>query len=185
MTIKTKFAAVITLSAIGLTPALADTWKGEANDAWLDGKIETALMLNGELNNFTIDTDVDQGEVKLKGTVSSEIEKDLAGQIAENVDGVKSVDNQLKVKDGYKSRMAKTGEDFSRTWHDLTITAGVNMKYAANDDIQATAINVDTKDGVVTLTGNVKSDAAHDLAIEIAKGFDHVKDVEDNLQVVN
>ena len=59
------------------------------------------------------------------------------------------------------------------------------MKYATNDDIAATSIDVDTKDGVVTLRGTVKSDAARDLAIEIAKSFDKVTDVEDKLVVRN
>ncbi|WP_286845512.1 BON domain-containing protein [Spongiibacter sp. UBA6593] len=46
-------------------------------------------------------------------------------------------------------------------------------------------MDVDTKDGVVTLRGTVKSDAARDLAIEIAKSFDKVTDVEDKLVVRN
>lgn len=185
MTIKKTLASAIVLSSISITPALANDWQGKTNDAWLDGKIETALILNSELNNFTIDTDVKQSKVTLKGTVNSEIEKDLAGQIAENVNGVNSVDNQLKVDKNYSSKVEETGKKFSRTWHDISTTAGINIKYAANDDIEATSIDVDTKNGVVVLSGTVKSDTAHDLAIEIAKGFDHVNDVKDNLTVVN
>ncbi|AMO70020.1 hypothetical protein DOK_17175 [gamma proteobacterium BDW918] len=185
MTIKKTLAGAIVLSTISITPVLANDWQGKTNDAWLDGKIETALMLNSELNNFEIDTKVNKSKVLLTGTVTSEIEKDLAGQIAENVDGVNSVDNKLEVNPNHKSKVAQTGQNFSRTWHDLSTTAGINIKYAANDDIEATAIDVDTKNGKVMLTGTVKNETAHDLAIEIAKGFDHVTDVEDNLQVVN
>ncbi|MEX1669910.1 BON domain-containing protein [Zhongshania guokunii] len=185
MTIKKTLASAIVLSTISITPVLANDWQGKTNDAWLDGKIETALMLNSELNNFEIDTKVDKSKVLLTGTVNSEIEKDLAGKIAENVEGVKSVNNELNVDPNYTSKTARAGQNFSRTWHDLNTTAGINIKYAANDDIEATAIDVDTKNGKVKLTGTVKSDTAHDLAIEIAKGFDHVSDVEDNLQVVN
>ncbi len=180
---KKYLMTALTVSALASTPALANSWQGETKDAWLDGKIETALMLNGELNNFMIDTDVQKGKVTLTGTVNSEIEKDLAEEIAGNVEGVSSVDNKLKVEKEYRSSMEETGDNFSRTWHDLTITAGLNMKYAANDDLEATAINVDTKNGVVTLSGPVKSEAAEDLAVEIAKGFDHVKEVNSKLQV--
>ena len=185
MTIKKTFASAIVLSSICITPVMANDWQGKTNDAWLDGKIETALMLNSELNNFTIDTQVDRSKVTLTGTVNSEIEKDLAGEIAENVDGVKSVDNKLIIDKNYTSKSEDTSRKFSSTWYDLTTTAGINMKYAANDDIAATDIDVDTKNGVVVLTGTVKSDTARDLAIEIAKGFDHVEDVEDNLTVTN
>lgn len=184
MTIKKTLITTLTLSALATTPALANTWQGKTKDAWIDGKVETAIMLNSELNNFEIDTDVNQGQVILSGTVNSDIEKNLAGQIASNVEGVSDVDNKLMVEKNYRSDMKKAGDNFSRTWNDLTTTAGINMKYAANDDIAATAIDVDTKNGVVTLTGTVKSEVAHDLAIEIAKGFDNVTDVEDNLEIV-
>lgn len=185
MNFKKTLASAIVLSTVSITPVLANDWQGKTNDAWLDGKIETALMLNSELNNFEIDTTVNKSAAILSGTVSSEIEKDLAGQISENVDGVKSVDNRIEVDPKYTSKTARAGQKFSRTWHDLSTTAGINIKYAANDDIEATAIDVDTKNGKVMLTGTVESDTAHDLAIEIAKGFDHVSDVEDNLQVIN
>ncbi|MBO6751511.1 MULTISPECIES: BON domain-containing protein [Spongiibacter] len=185
MTIKKTLITTLTLSALASTPALAETWQGKANDAWIDGKVETAIMLNGELNNFEIDTGVKQGKVTLSGTVTSDIEKDLAGQIAHNVDGVQSVENKLNVEKDYRGKMKQAGENFAGTWNDLTTTAAINMKYATNDDIAATSIDVDTKDGVVTLRGTVKSDAARDLAIEIAKSFDKVTDVEDKLVVRN
>ena len=183
MTMKKTLITTLTLSALASTPALAETWQGKANDAWIDGKVETAIMLNGELNNFEIDTNVKKGKVILSGTVASDIEKDLAGQIAQNVDGVQGVDNKLNVQKDYRSKVKQAGENFASTWNDLSTTAAINMKYATSDDISATSIDVDTKNGVVTLTGIVKSDAAHDLAIEIAKSFDKVTDVEDKLVV--
>ena len=72
-----------------------------------------------------------------------------------------------------------------RKWNDLSTTAAINIKFAANDDITASKINVDTHHGVVTLKGNVKNAVTHDLAIEIVKNFDHVNDVEDELNVIN
>ncbi|MED5526263.1 BON domain-containing protein [Gallaecimonas pentaromativorans] len=174
----------LTLTALASAPAMAaNNWKGDAKDAWLDGKLETALMLNTELNNFTIDTEVSHGVATLSGTVSSDVEKDLAGQIAKNVDGVSDVNNKLTVKKDYKGEPDKTSKNFSRAWHDATITAGLNMKYAASSELSAMDIDVDTDNGVVTLTGEVKNDAAHDLAIEMAKGYDNVSDVKDNLKV--
>lgn len=184
-----KYQATILASAITAVlvsvaaSAGTNSWKGESRDAWLDGKIETALMLNGELNNFDIDTKVHNRNVTLAGVVNSEIEKDLAEEITENVEGVEDVTNNIQVDANYRSKMEHTGDSFARTWNDLSTTAGLNMKYAVNDSIEATSIDVDTKNGVVTLTGTVRSEASHDLAIEIAKGYDHVKEVKDNLEV--
>lgn len=178
----TILASAVTAALIS-SPASANSWQGESKDAWLDGKIETALMLNGELNNFEIDTKVHNRDVVLSGVVNSEIEKDLAEEIADNVEGVDEVTNNIRVDANYRNKMEKTGDNFARTWNDLSTTAGLNMKYAMNEQIEATDIDVDTKNGIVTLTGSVRSEAAHDLAVEMAKGYDHVKDVNDKLSV--
>lgn len=75
-------------------------WQGEAYDAWVDGKLEASFLLNTELNNFRIDTDVQDGVVTLEGEVSSEDEKVLAQEIAQNIEGVKEVNNMLSIDAG-------------------------------------------------------------------------------------
>ena len=64
---------------------------------------------------------------------------------------------------------------------DATITAKVNAGLAADKDLSAIKINVDTKDGVVTLTGPAPSAAAKDRAGEIAKNVKDVKSVNNQL----
>jgi osmotically-inducible protein OsmY len=63
--LKTTVLAV-SLSLIS-TAGLADssTFSGATKDAWITGKIETAFVLNGHLNPFAIDTDVEGGIVRL------------------------------------------------------------------------------------------------------------------------
>ena len=186
MNTKKALITAMTVTTLASAPVFAaeNTWKGEANDAWLDGKLETALMLNGELNNFDIDTQVENAMVTLSGDVQSETEKDLAGQIAMNIEGVQDVTNNLVVKPEYEGDMESAGSSFTRSWHDMTITAGLNMEFAASGELEATAIDVDTENGIVTLTGEVESSAAKDLAVEMAKGYDNVIEVQDNLTVM-
>ena len=74
-----------------------DKVKSDVREAWLDGKVETALLLNRHLNNFTIDSEVDGNSVELEGEVESDIDKELAEQIALSVDGIEHVNNELKV----------------------------------------------------------------------------------------
>jgi len=62
---------------------------------------------------------------------------------------------------------------------DTGITANVKSKFVADDVVKSSQIEVSTKDGVVTLTGNVDSDAAKAKAIELAKATKGVKDVVD------
>jgi len=62
---KTMIAAlVLGTTAMG---AQASSWENESKDAWIDGKAETVLLMNTNLNNFDINTDVKNGKVILTG----------------------------------------------------------------------------------------------------------------------
>ena len=66
---------------------------------------------------------------------------------------------------------------------DAGITAKVNAALASDKDLSAIKINVDTKDGVVTLTGPAPTSTAKDRASEIAKAVKDVKSVNNQLTV--
>ena len=66
---------------------------------------------------------------------------------------------------------------------DAGITTDVTTSLAADEAVSAFDVNVDTNEGVVTLTGTVPSMAAKDRAVEIARSSDGVVDVIDNLRV--
>lgn len=66
---------------------------------------------------------------------------------------------------------------------DGQITARVNAGLAADSNLSAIRIDVDTKDGVVTLTGPVPNATAKERAEEIAKGVNEVKSVRNELTV--
>jgi osmotically-inducible protein OsmY len=66
---------------------------------------------------------------------------------------------------------------------DAGITTNVKAKLAADDTVKAYQIDVDTRNGVVTLSGAVETAAAKEQAIQIARGSDGVRDVIDQLQV--
>jgi hypothetical protein len=66
---------------------------------------------------------------------------------------------------------------------DAGITTDVTTSLAADEAVSAFDVNVDTNDGVVTLTGTVPSMAAKDRAVEIARSSDGVRDVVDNLRI--
>jgi osmotically-inducible protein OsmY len=66
---------------------------------------------------------------------------------------------------------------------DASITAAIKAKMAADETVKATNIDVDTKNGVVTLSGTVSSKAEADRAIAIAKEAEGVKSVTTHLVV--
>ncbi len=68
-----------------------------ANDSWLWFKTRAALTTTNDLRDSTINVDVVNDVVTLKGTVASKAESDKAAAVAKGIEGVKSVTNQLKV----------------------------------------------------------------------------------------
>jgi len=66
---------------------------------------------------------------------------------------------------------------------DATITSKVNAALAADKDLSAVKIDVDTKDGVVTLTGPAPTPEAASKATKLAKDVKGVTSVKNNLTV--
>ena len=66
---------------------------------------------------------------------------------------------------------------------DAGITTNVKTKLAADDTVKAYQVDVDTRNGVVTLSGTVETTAAKEQAIQIARGTDGVRDVIDQISV--
>ncbi len=66
---------------------------------------------------------------------------------------------------------------------DSMITGAVKTKLAADTDLSALNINVDTAYGKVTLNGTAPSETARERATTLAKTVDGVKDVDNKLVV--
>ena len=158
------------------------------NDAWIDGKLETTLLFNEHLNSFDIDTDVKNGVAYLNGTVESDIDRDLAGEIAESIDGVRDVENRLVV-DAENAEMAHGSDDyearrgFKQSVMNATLTARVKSQLLVNSNTGGLSIDVDSRDGIVTLSGEVDSSQEKDLAVQIARNTEGARSVNDNLMV--
>ncbi|MDD3765341.1 MAG: BON domain-containing protein [Nevskiales bacterium] len=189
-TFKRGLAIVVTASALSM-PAFASVQdaKDAVSDAWVDGSVETALMFNSHLNNFEIQTDVKDGVVTLSGAVETDVDRDLAVEIAKGVRGVKSVNNELTV-DGKRSKMAimkaNAGEqarDFRQWFDDVSTTAAVKSKLLANASTDGLKIDVSTRGNVVSLDGEVDSSEESELAEAIASNVRGVTKVDNRLRV--
>jgi len=67
------------------------------NDSWLWYKTRAQLVKTDELRDSTINIDVDNSVVTIKGKVSSKAQKEKAVSVAKSVDGVKAVKDLLKI----------------------------------------------------------------------------------------
>lgn len=171
---------VLTLGLASSVVMAEGSWKDGATDVWIDGKAKGILLLNSNLKSSDISTEVKDGKVTLSGSVESKVEKALAEELVEGLDGVKSVDNRLTVKSG--------DDDDSGSWtasvKDTKVAAVIKTRFLFEADISSSDINVDVKDGVVTLSGHVDNGAQKDLVVNIAKNANDVSRVVDtNLKV--
>jgi len=182
-------AGALLATAIAASPALAGSgdsksgaWEGAAHDAWVDGKIEALYTVNRYLNPFRIDTEVHDGVVVLSGEVESQIDKELAGEIARGTEGVEEVVNNLEVKPGSRED-GENARDVGDYVTDATMTAKVKYALITNGSTDGLSIDVDTSSGKVTLKGKVDSMEQKELAGRIARNVDGVSVVENELKV--
>jgi len=71
-----------------------------ANDSWLWFKTKSALATTNDLRDSTINVDVANDVITLKGTVATAAQKASAEAAAKGIDGQKGIKNELKVQAG-------------------------------------------------------------------------------------
>jgi hyperosmotically inducible protein len=88
-----------------------------------------------------------------------------------------TVTTTMAPKPAAKDTAARAGDAMG----DAAITAKVKSALMADPDVKALQIDVDTKDGVVTLNGRVDQRTNVNKAVHIAQGVDGVRSVENHL----
>ncbi len=91
-------------------------------DGWLWTKTKSALATTNDLRDSTINVDVDNGVITLRGTVATKAQLDSAAKVANGIEGKKSVKNELTVSagDSMTNQMTTTNSN--------THTSNANMK---------------------------------------------------------
>lgn len=150
------------------------------DDAAITTEVKSKLMWSKHVDGSDTNVDTNLGKVTLRGAADSAEAKTLAGRLAMNTRGVRSVDNQLVVKgekatvaNKTKSSAKEAGNDIADGW----ITTKVKSTFMYSSNVDGSDIDVSTKDGVVTLSGKVDSGAERALAIEFANNVRGVKSV--------
>ncbi|WP_293775843.1 BON domain-containing protein [uncultured Oxalicibacterium sp.] len=68
------------------------------DDAMITTKVKTALLADSDIKGLEINVDTSKGVVSLNGAVQNQAQVDRAAKLAGEVDGVKSVLNNLTIK---------------------------------------------------------------------------------------
>jgi hyperosmotically inducible protein len=168
-------------------------------DAGITADVKTTLAADDTVKAYQIDVDTQDHVVTLSGNVASVAAKERAVALARNTDGVQNVIDNITVAGGSAalpgeyntSATGQTAEGEARegaaaigeTASDAALTASVKSKLLANDTVDGLKIDVDSENGVVTLTGTVSSTREKTEAVRIARATEGVKTVQDKLVV--
>ncbi|MEX0880077.1 MAG: BON domain-containing protein [Thermoanaerobaculia bacterium] len=193
-------------SLLGLLAAALIAVGCAQTDAGITVKVKSKLAADDTVKAYQIDVDTREKVVTLSGNVESDAAKDRAAELARATTGVMDVVNNITVAGG---SMAMPGEggapapggegdgavggnapnpepdrSAGQVVDDASITASVKTKLLADTMVGGMKIDVDTRNGVVYLTGdNMKSQAEIDQAIKLARETSGVKSVENKLVV--
>ena len=200
-----RFAILISAAGLAFSVACSQT------DAGITTAVKSKLASDDTVKASDINVDTHNHVVTLNGTVASAREKEHALAIARDTNGVNKVIDDLTVgpvatsgkydadRDAdhdrdYSAEAGQTAHDAKvKSEHaaektgdalsDAAITSEVKTKFLAEPGVSGLNINVDTNNGVVTLSGTVKSKVESQKAMTIARNSKGVKRVVNNLKI--
>jgi hypothetical protein len=119
-----------------------------------------AFMLGYDINDLRR---IDGPEGPVVGTAGSEKAREVGAEIGE--------------------RTARAADVTRKAIEDGALTSKIKAKMALDDTVKAVDLDVDTRGGVVTLTGTVRSETERQRALALARETDGVSQVIDRLQL--
>jgi hyperosmotically inducible protein len=184
----TAVAFCVTLATLagcaGLTTDVGQTSQRTIADANISAAVEQRLNTDrarGSLTGVTVTTE--NGIVTLSGRVPDLETKQRASELAREVEGVRRVVNNLRATTDTVTGTQDRSTDQARIRRDQTITTAVKRELAEDRSRAFTRIDVDTTDGVVTLSGTVAGAADRRRASQVANTVKGVRQVVNHLQL--
>lgn len=165
----------------GVTNNLVFKYDSLRRDEEIYYEIKRIFLTDARLDHALIKVKVDNGKVTLMGTVGSLSEKSLAVANAW-VNGVKSV-NAEDLKIDYWARDPRLRTDKYIRKSDEEVTKAIETSFTYDYRIKDSELDVNVKNGYVTLTGTVSNLQAKNSAEEDAMNIVGVWEVDNRIKV--
>jgi hyperosmotically inducible protein len=147
----------------------------EIDDTVLTTKVKSALFADPEIKSFDLKVETRKGAVQLSGFVNNQAQVDRAIATTQAVEGVKSVENGISLKEG----QATVGNNVD----DGIITGKVKSALLADPAIKSLDIAVVTRKGEVQLSGFVDNQAQIDQASALAEKVEGVTKIANEMSI--
>jgi hyperosmotically inducible protein len=203
---RTKLGSLMGAALIAMmTVACAET------DPGITTAVKSKMAADDVVKSYRIDVDTKDGVVTLAGAVDTPAARERAVELARGTDGVRDVVDQLTVSAGAtpttgvddeiqreardeardadaktdeaQRKAGETADDIGDAAGNAALTSKVKTKFLADTTISGLSIDVDSKNGVVTLTGTVSTAGEKERALKVARETDGVKSVVDRLKI--
>jgi hyperosmotically inducible periplasmic protein len=183
----TTLASVLALLAVGCskttdgmqTPTAGTTTSTtigtDIDDSVITSGVKTALMGDPDIKSFDFKVETRKGEVLLSGFVDSQMQLDRAKAVTFGVSGVKSIQNNVTLK-GAPTTVGNTVDD-------SIITGKVKTALLADAQVKSLDISVVTRKDEVQLSGYVDNQAQITRAMDVARGVEGVRRVNNEMSV--
>ena len=144
-----------------------------ATDDIIESAAKESYFFKNYLQNDSIVVESKDGVVTLTGFVSEEKHRALAQEMVESIVGVIVVDNQLQI------------EPEVAEGSDALIFSRVRQAIMAHRTLRGVDVNFIVENGYVTVSGMAINTAQIDLTTEYIKDVEGVKDVKNDMGVMN
>jgi len=185
--------------AAGQVKVAAEQAGEKLADGWLTSKIQAQFFADDDIKSRFINVSSRDGVVRLKGFVESDDVRRQVLEITRNTDGVKQVDDRQLLVGRPASEfeaaslpapqvpVPTTGVGAAiippAPGSDETAVSMVQSRFFLDPVIKLRHIEVQSMNGVVTLTGQIASETERAQALMLARSAPGVQRVEDYLTV--
>ena len=145
-------------------------------DKKIQEKVRKQLQWDDRINDIDVDIEVDNGEVTFEGFIPSYYAKVLVAENAKKISGIKSINNNLKVR---YLPVIKTDVPL-----DDELKKNIKIALELNVSIDASKISVSVNNGIVTLGGTVDAFWKKKIAGSVTSEFNGVIDIINKIAVV-
>ena len=130
--------------------------------------LSTKVLLENKSYFLSVKSKVLDGRIFLTGKVEDPEEKLKLTKIAWEIKGVRSVRNDIKIKEKF---------NFKQSAKDLLITSQLRTAFILNKNIKATNYQIDTYKSKIYIYGIALNSNEKNLVIDEAKQISDVKDI--------
>tara|TARA_Y100000996_G_scaffold188219_1_gene147072 strand:+ start:96 stop:689 length:594 start_codon:yes stop_codon:yes gene_type:complete len=158
--------------SIALDPRTLGT---QIDDGIMDKNLDAKLLIMNKNYLIGINTQVLDGRIFITGKVEDPEEKLKITKLAWEVEGARSVKNDLKIKENF---------NFKQSAKDVLITSQLRTAIIFNKNIKSANYSIDTYKKKIYIYGIAESKEEQSLVIEEAKQILDVEDVISSILLV-